>query len=278
MGNCFRSFLPMSNAATIAPWQATLTLRYDRSTDRTRLSHCAVQAPLKVQRSFYEPGSSQCQTLLLHTGGGMVAGDRLIYDIGLGPNSDVGLSTASAGKIYRSQGQWSEQIVNLRVDSGAMVSWFPQETIVFNAAQYHQTFQVDLAADAQFKGWEIIRFGRTARQEAFTHGHWRSRWEIWQAGHLIWTERQQVIGSPDLIHSPNGLGGWPVIATYLDLSQSFDPAFLTLARTAIAPLIAPSSVSVGLSLTATNGLIGRYRGDSSQQAKAIFTALRQLVH
>lgn len=279
MGKFLDKIEPVSapDFPTPSPWQATLNLRYDRVPAKTRLAHCLVQAPLKVQRPFYESGSAQCQTMLLHTGGGMVGGDRLIYDIELGTNSDVLLTTASAGKIYRSQGTWSQQTVGLRLGENASVDWFPQETILFEAARYGQTFRIDLDPTAQFKGWEIMRLGRTAKGETFADGHWRSQWEVWQSGQLIWAERQQVIGTPNLRNYANALGGYPILATYLDLSRPFTPDLLTLVRDITNPLIQRRSEQVGFSLTATNGLIGRYRGTSSQQAKAIFTALRQLV-
>ncbi|MEB3160790.1 MAG: urease accessory protein UreD [Synechocystis sp.] len=258
------------------PWQATLTLGYDCVHAKTRLTHCLVEAPLKVQRPFYDLGSAQCQTMLLHTGGGMVGGDRLIYDIDLADHSDVMITTASAGKVYRSQGPWSQQRVNLRLGAKAAVEWMPQETILFEAALYDQTFHIDLDPTARFKGWEIMRLGRTARGETFAQGHWRSRWEVWQAGQLIWAERQQAIGSPTLKNTPNALGGYPILGTYLDLSRPFTPELLTLVREITNPLIQRRSEQIGFSLTATQGLIGRYRGTSSQQAKAIFSAIRHL--
>lgn len=260
-----------------APWQATLQLRYDRDGHRTRMAKCLVQAPLKVQRSFYPDNTGQCQTMLLHTGGGMVGGDRLTYDIVLDAHSNVCLTSASAGKIYRSLQPWSEQIVNLKLESGASVVWCPQETIIFNKARYQQNFRVDLAADASFKGWEIVRLGRTARGEKFTQGYWRSSWEIWQREKLIWGERQQLIGSDELQSSLNALGGYPCVATYIDLSQTFTPDFLDQARNIINPLVERRSGQWGLSLTCTQGLVARYRGGSTQQAKNIFERLSQLT-
>ncbi|MGA1622175.1 MAG: urease accessory protein UreD [Synechocystis sp.] len=259
-----------------SPWQASLVLHYDNVREKTRLAHCVVQAPLKVQRSFYEPGSGRCQTMLLHTGGGMVGGDRLSYGIELGEGSEVMLTTASAGKIYRSSGSWSQQQVTLRLGHHTSVEWFPQETILFEAARYDQAFRIDLAVTAQFKGWEIMRLGRTARGETFARGQWRSRWEVWQGGQLIWAERQQVIGSPSLRQCPNALGGYPLLGTYLNLSHPFTPDHLSRVREITQPLLERRSAQVGFTLTATQGLVGRYRGSSSDQAKDIFTAVSQL--
>lgn len=239
---------------------------------------CLVQAPLKVQRSFYPDNTGQCQTMLLHTGGGMVGGDRLGYEIILEAQSDVCFTSASAGKIYRSVGPWSEQRVNLELETGASVLWCPQETIIFDQARYQQNFCIQLQEQAQFKGWEIVRLGRTARGEKFTQGHWRSRWEVWQGDKLIWGERQQLIGSEQLHTSPNALGGFACLGTYVDLSLSFDQNLVNQARELIKPRIHSSGRSPqwGLSMTATQGLIARYRGDSTQEAKDIFTQLSQL--
>jgi urease accessory protein len=206
----------------------------------------------------------------------MVGGDRLIYNIDLADHSEVVITTASAGKVYRSQGPWSQQQVKLRLGAKATVEWKPQETILFEAALYDQAFHIDLDPTARFKGWEIMRLGRTARGETFTNGHWRSRWEVWQGEQLIWAERQQTIGSPSLRQCANTLGGYPVLGTYLDLSRPFTPESLNFVREITQPLIQWQSEQVGFSLTATQGLIGRYRGLSSQQAKVIFSTISRL--
>ncbi|MBE9241332.1 urease accessory protein UreD [Synechocystis salina LEGE 00031] len=266
----------MITVATVdnsAPWQANLWLRYDRPGHRTRMVECLVQAPLKVQRSFYPDNTGQCQTMLLHTGGGMVGGDRLGYDVVLEAQSDVCFTSASAGKIYRSLGPWSEQRVNLEVGVDASVLWCPQETIIFDQARYQQNFSIRLQEQARFKGWEIVRLGRTARGEKFTQGHWRSSWEIWQGERLIWGERQQLIGAEQLYESPNALAGFTCLGTYVDLSRSFDQNLVNQAREMINGQ--GQSPQFGLSLTATQGLIARYRGDSTQEAKNIFTQLSQ---
>jgi urease accessory protein len=206
----------------------------------------------------------------------MVGGDRLIYDISLDAHSDVALTSASAGKIYRSLGPWSEQTVSLKLESGASVLWCPQETIIFDQARYQQSFQIHLAADAKFKGWEIVRLGRTARGEKFIRGHWRSSWEIWQEKKLIWGERQQLIGSDHLQSNPNGLGGHACVGTYLDLGHTFTQDLLEQARNITNPMVDRQSGQLGLSLTATQGLIARYRGNSTQKAKSIFEQLSLL--
>ena len=45
----------------------------------------------------------------------------------------------------------------------ACLEWLPQETILFNGAIYRQDLRVELATGASWLGWEITRFGRSAR-------------------------------------------------------------------------------------------------------------------
>ena len=254
-------------------WEATLQLRYhyDSAQAATRLQHCLVAAPLKVQRALYRSDSPQCQTILLHTAGGMVSGDRLEYEIQLEPQSQVYLTTATAGKIYRGLERWSQQAVRLTVETGAQVTWLPEPTILFEQAQYQQAFTIDLGPDTQFKGGEIIRLGRTARGETFQQGHWRSQWKIRQNHQLIWAEQQQIIGSPQLWDDYNGLHHQPILATYLEVGAVTSPERLNTVRQSAAAMIHQGEW--GVTATATQGLLLRYRGSSTQEIQQLLQKL-----
>ncbi|NER85257.1 MAG: urease accessory protein UreD, partial [Leptolyngbya sp. SIO1D8] len=119
------------------PWQGKATLTYCRQGERT-IPQVQTQAPLKVQRPFYPEGSAICHSVLLHTAGGMVGGDRLTYDIHLTENTHALITTAAAAKIYSDHPQAAQVEGILRVDAGACLEWLPQEAIVFEGAQYHQ--------------------------------------------------------------------------------------------------------------------------------------------
>lgn len=57
-------------------WQGSLTLVYADRIGATQLIHNQSIAPLKVQRSFYPEGAEVCHSVVLHTAGGVVGGDR----------------------------------------------------------------------------------------------------------------------------------------------------------------------------------------------------------
>ncbi len=70
----------------------------------------------------------------------------------------------------------------ITLEANACLEWLPQETILFNQAQYQQNLRVDLAPGATFCGWEIVRLGRSARQESFNQGCWQITLDVWQGG------------------------------------------------------------------------------------------------
>lgn len=251
-------------------WHGKATLIYQRQGDRT-LPEVQIQAPLKVQRPFYPEGPEVCHSVLLHTAGGMVGGDRLTYDIHLNPGTHAVVTTAAAAKIYSRHPQPAQIAGTLRVESGSCLEWLPQEAIVFEGAQYSQTWRVELAAEAHWLGWDIMRLGRTARGEQFQHGEVRSRYEVWHNGTLIWIDPQRFMGSEALWRSPHALHACPVIATLAWIGTLPDTSLVTAAREAWVAMPNPKGTAGVTRLQM--GLLCRYRGHSTGEARRWFTAV-----
>ena len=137
-------------------WHGRLNLVYANRSGATQIIHNQMQAPLKVQRPFYPEGKEVCHSVILHTAGGVVGGDRLSLNFHLQANAKALITTAAAGKIYRSSGQLAQQNIDIQVDSGANLEWLPQETIVFEGAMSRQDLRVELAPQASILLWEIL--------------------------------------------------------------------------------------------------------------------------
>lgn len=261
----------MSSATS--SWHGTLNLTYAKCGDRTRVVDAYSQAPLKLQRSFHPDGRT-CQSVVLHTAGGVVGGDRLSHDVDLQPDAEVTLTTVSASKIYRSNGRPAQQTLVQRLGDRAYLEYLPREAIVFNGAQFRQDLRVELGRDAVWLGWELVRFGRTARNERFDSGIWRSHTEVWRDDKPLWIDRQQLVGGSPLLDAPNGLNGQPVVGTLAWVGQPVSEAIARQVRErwndrAIAG-------DLGLSRL-ESGVICRYRGRSTQAAIAAFLELWQAL-
>lgn len=257
-------------------WHGNLDIVYALRNGKTQPIRDRVQAPLKVQRPFYPEGDI-CHTAILHTAGGIVGGDRLSINLQLQPRSQALVTTTAASKVYRSNGLPARQTVEIQIDEGACLEWLPQETIVFNGANYRQDLRVELAPGASWLGWEITRFGRSARGERFLQGEWRSHTEVWQQGQPLWIDRQWLPGEETILNSPHGLAGHSIVATLAWVGCEVSPELVKKCRDV--------TYKVSTTLPITNygvtrlphGLLCRYRGSSSIEVRNWFTSVWQLL-
>ncbi|MEQ8383618.1 MAG: urease accessory protein UreD [Coleofasciculus sp. A1-SPW-01] len=263
----------MSNTKT--EWQGSLELVYANDQGKTRLVRDRITSPLKVQRPFYPEGQGVCHTVALHTAGGIVGGDRLSQTIHLQENAQALITTAAASKIYRSNGQRANQRIHIHVEAGACLEWLPQETIVFNGADYQQQMTVELAPGASWLAWEITRFGRTARKERFLQGDWRSHTEIWQQGHPLWIDRQWLPGGEAVLDSPHGLAGEPIVGTLIWMGPPVSSEIIDNARSLWTA--DQRQGEAGVTQTQAQGLLCRYRGSSTTEVRNWFTQVWQCL-
>jgi len=290
-------------------WHGSLELRFALAHGKTQPIHTYAKAPLKVQRPFYPEGLGVCHSVVLHTAGGMVAGDRLSQDIHLESGTNALITTAAASKAYgrgtssaslinysaslnRPEAKENlsnpkpqkysaslkkpetRQIIRLQVEAGACLEWLPQETIVFNGAVYRQDLRVELAPGASWLGWEITRFGRSARGERFVEGNWRSHTEVWQQGNPQWIDRQWLPASEATFSSPYGLAGQPVVGTLVLVGEAVSLQILEQARElwSARQYVGEAGVTQLMS-----GLLCRYRGASTEEVRHWFTEVWQLL-
>jgi urease accessory protein len=255
-------------------WHGSLNLVYAQRGGKTQLIHNQMRSPLKVQRPFYPEGADVCHSVVLHTAGGIVGGDRLSLNFHLEPNAQALITTAAASKIYRSNGLQAKQSIQMQVDAGATLEWLPQETIVFNGAIYRTDLRVELAPRASWLGWEITRFGRSARGERFLQGEWRSHTEVWQQGQPLWIDRQWLPGKAEIINSPHGLAGQSVVGSLVWIGQAVEPELVEAARTLWVNAECQGQAGV---TRLTSGILCRYRGSNSAEVRNWFIAVWQLL-
>jgi urease accessory protein len=253
-------------------WAARLELGYEHENGVTRLTRRQHVGPLMVQKPFYPEGVDLCHSLLLHPPGGIAGGDRLEVEVTVGVQARVLVTTPGATKWYRSAGPAAQQRTTLVVGAGASLEWLPQENIVFDRARARMITRADLAEGACYIGWDITRLGRTASGERFDAGELRSRTEVQRAGRRLWGDYAQIEGGAELLRSPAGLAGRPVMGTLLVAGPATERGLLDACR-AVAP-----HGDAHCGVTAVPGvLVARYLGSSAEAARSYFVALWRLV-
>lgn len=263
------------------PWHGTCNLQFFAGSSGSQ-HQGGCTAPLKLMRA--ERGENgRCELPLLHTAGGLVGGDQLSINLGLRPSSRCLLTSVAAQKVYGSvgrsqlhpQGAWARQQVSAELDAGADLEWLPQELVLYADALFEQNLGVTLPKNGSFLSAEIVRLGRTAANETLGRGCWRSgiqiqrqtsegrRWEL--------VDRLEISG--EALKSIHGLNQQPVFGT-LVWAAPF-PLQTDLVNTLLEAVRQDRNELEGTMHCGVlpQGLIARYSGDSSRDARFWFSRI-----
>jgi len=143
------------------------------------------------------PGApaAELEAVLINTAGGVAGGDKFSLDIAAGEGTRLTVTTAAAEKVYRTLGATSVIDVKLDVAAGAVLSWLPQETILFDRTRLSRSIDVSLAPDARIFLAEAIVFGRSGMGEAVEEGALFDKWRVRRAGRLVYAETVRLDGA-----------------------------------------------------------------------------------
>lgn len=165
------------------------------------------------------PRGSRCETVLINTGGGIVGGDRLRFDISAAADTDTTLTTQAAERIYRSDGATAIVDVALRLADGARLDWLPQETMLYDGGAATRRLDVEMRATARLTILESLVVGREAHGETIAHAAWRDRWRIRRDGRLVFAEAVDLSGPiSEMMERACIGGGARAIATLLHVA------------------------------------------------------------
>lgn len=261
----------LAASASHGAWQASLTLGFADDAGTTRLFDKLHYGPLRVQKALYPEDGKVCHAIIVHPPGGVVGGDRLEIEVGVGDRAHAFITTPGAAKWYQANGKVSRQTIHLHVNRDAALEWLPQETIFFDTAEVVLDQHIELAAGATFIGCEILCMGRRGSGEVFNSGAIRQRSSIRREGKLIWWEQGDLIGGR--LDSPLAFNGRTVCATLIAAGKTVPAAVINDIRADIA---ADGAHIFGV--TQTRGvLVARHLGDDSETARRLMlTVWRRL--
>ena len=225
---------------------------------------------------MYPEGEAVCHTILLHPPAGIVGGDSLSFDIDVGDATHVLLTTPGAGKWYRSDGRVASVSQRVRVAGGAVCEWLPQESIVFDGAIGVLDNHIALEPGATLIAADMLCLGRTGSGERFSSGSMTLRNRITLEGRTLWLERGRLEGGGELLVSPVGLAGQPVVATLLVHAAGVDDALRNACRE-----VGCEAGESGVTLLPNGLLVARWLGPATEPGriwtKRIWALLRPAV-
>ena len=194
-------------------WTAALDLQFERAKDRSIVSRCRHNGPLRVQKPFY-PEDGVCHVYLLHPPGGVVGGDELSVSVRAGKGSAALITTPGATRIYRSAGPLSTIKYQLNVEAGASLEWLPQDSILYGGSRLSQEMEVRVASGSRFCGWEITSMGRPASGDHYSTGEFDQGFQLYVDSIPVLMERQRWQAGQEVLEASWGLSGYPVLGTF----------------------------------------------------------------
>jgi urease accessory protein len=135
------------------------------------------------------------EAVLVNTAGGIAGGDRLRIAVTLEESAKLVITTATAEKIYRTDGPQASLAVTAALGADAELTWLPQETILFDRARLARTVDVAMAPSARLVFAETVVFGRSAMGETVRDGHFSDRWRVRRDGRLVFAENFRLDGA-----------------------------------------------------------------------------------
>lgn len=250
-------------------WDATLELGLAARDGITRLTRARHRGPLRVQRPFYPEGRpGACHLYLLHPPGGLVSGDALSIEVGVGEGAHGLLTTPAANKLYRADSHgvaWQQQ-TRLSAADGGVLEWLPQETLAFDGSRGIQSTTLELVGSARSLGWEVLALGRPASELPYVSGRIEQRFRLTRDGRPLWLERQPLDPAHPRFTGRWGQGGASVQATLWAVGLDDEPEAIEALRESLPD-------STRWAVTVRHGvLLLRYLGFDRNEAWALCEA------
>lgn len=160
---------------------------------RTVISDCRFTSPLKVAKPFYRSGCTE--VMMMIAGAGMLDGD--VYDIAInvGKNASLKFTGQSYTKLFKADKTGASQKVCINVEEDGQLFYFPTPLIPFAESVYSSETEIRLKSGSRFAMCDIISCGRTAMNEKFLFGQYRSRTSVYVDRRLAFLDNLRLVPS-----------------------------------------------------------------------------------
>jgi urease accessory protein len=185
--------------------------RFKHDGNMSRLEGLYQQGSAKIR--FPKSYTQAVETILINTAGGLTGGDRLDWNLSLGPRSKVVATTQACEKSYRSTSGEATITTSIVMDDDTSLHWLPQETILYDGSCLERSLSVQMGVNAEFLGLECIVLGRDAMGETIRNVAFHDRWRIRQNGKLVFADDLRLDDDTQATTGLAGLAGCKALAS-----------------------------------------------------------------
>jgi urease accessory protein len=207
------------------PNEGILKLGLSRRGAQTVLHDCYAHVPLRVLRPVYLDDTGTATLYVLNPCGGVVGGDTYTIDVTLAPRAQAYMTTPSATKLYATAAAPAYQRITFTLESGAVLSYLPEQTIPFAQSAFHQYISVHLADGAYIFLGDILAPGRLARQEIFAYREYHTQLCVADTSDdVVLLEHTRFQPQHQDLSGPGLLEGYVYVGTFYALCGGADLA------------------------------------------------------
>ncbi len=233
--------------------RGALSYVFERQGPRTVLTRSSCSSPWHYfPPSFLDDSGCAC-TWLVNPSGGLVGGDQVTVAAQLQDDTHVLMTSPSANRVYRSEGEPAVQEVRLTVGAGARLEWLPEVTIPFAGSRFRQSIQVELAPGATVVLWDAMASGRVARDERWAFARYENEIVIRTASGRSVVERLSV--TPDSVGTT--VKGWDYVGSLFIVGDAVEQGRFSVLEAGLTALCEqqPGQLLGGVSMPAVPGLV-----------------------
>jgi urease accessory protein len=157
---------------------------------KTYIKSLVSKAPFLIQKAMY-PDSEHphfAHIYIMSTSGGILQGDEQKIDITMGRNSIARITTQSATKIYKMEGGYASQSINIYSQDGSYLEFVPHQIIPFKSSRFYQEVNLEIEENSVLIYSEIISAGRIASGEKFDFDLCFLRTSAHRNGQILFTD------------------------------------------------------------------------------------------
>ncbi len=171
---------------------ALMNLRIVKRNGRTEIDPSNWRIPYQWQGTHYQDNDDQPFLLLINAGGGFVEGDAAELHARMEPETRAVLTTTAASKFYKCpDGGLSRELVNLHVGAGALLEYYPDESIPFANSRVERRTRIELTSSSRLFAVDMLSAGRVhyGRGEVFAFDHLESEFSVAIDGEVRFVDR-----------------------------------------------------------------------------------------
>ncbi len=188
---------------------------------KTYIKSLLSKAPFLIQKAIYPDTDfpNFAHIYIMSSSGGILQGDEQKIDVMMGVNSAARITTQSATKIYKMDGGYASQYINIHNQEGSYLEFIPHQIIPYKSSRFYQEVNLEVADSAILIYSEIISAGRIASGEKFDFDLCFLRTSARRNGKMLFTDVMSL-NQKDKSNLESVFGGKTIFSTVYIIGNS----------------------------------------------------------